>query len=218
VNNDEVPSDPVSGTLRPQPFGAFVDTPDDLICTFEVPSLPGGGKYTVNCEIPFDLLPKDAKRLLPWQGETGCDPDNFWAGGVEAAWTGDGDGIEFVHRGTLQVCPRVGPSYIRILVDCPESAGWFFDTKACGGGFSTDLMDFNLNEAPNPLPPGEFHGWISVDTDTEVPFGETCPFSLFMTCGDITREIHVTAVTCDCDRVVPVEESTWGRIKQQMSR
>jgi hypothetical protein len=214
VNNNEVPSDPVVGEFRPQPFGGFVGNQGGGIGVFEIPSLPGGETYTVINEVPLDDLPPSARRLLPWEGEVGCPIDDFWSGGVEASWTGDAGGLEAVHRGSLLVCPMEGCSYIRVLADCPDGAYWEFQ-DVCPG-FETGLVDNDFNEAPNPLPPGRFEGWICVDGDRELNFGETCAFDLVFACGDETAPLHMTVLTCDCSRATAVEPSTWGAIKQRL--
>jgi hypothetical protein len=213
VNNGEGPSEPVSGELNPQPFGAFVENFGDLICGFEIPSLGPGEKYTVGCEVPLDALPPGAEIMIPGEGEVICPDDNFWSNGVEAAWTGDGDGQEAVHRGTLQVCPVEGCSFIRVIADCPEGAPWGFP-DGCAG-FGLGLVDNEFNPAPNPLPPGLFEGWICVET---VAFGGVCSFDLEFTCGARTAEVHMVTAACDCALPTGVEPSTWGWIKQRLAR
>lgn len=217
VNNNEVASEPVTGELNPQPFGAFVGNAEGFICAFEIPSLQPLEEFTVICEIPLADLPPPADLQFPWKGSTyGCPADNFWAGGVEAFWTGDGGGVENVHRGTLLVCPRLENSYIRVIEECADGASWQF-SGVCPG-FTAQLVDDNFEAAPNPLPPGRFEGWICVDADLDVPIGTTCSFDLAMTCGDQTEQLLMSVQACDCLQAVGVEPSTWGAIKERLSR
>jgi hypothetical protein len=214
-------SEPVDGTINAQPFGAFLPNVS-LICDFHVPSLPPGATFDVVCEIDIGELPPDpdrfdiaGNRINPPPGtpgiRTSCPLPDFWGGGVDVFWIGDGDVEVILHRGILPVCPGRGTSFIRVLMDCgvPDQVGWSF-SELCPG-WEADLLDDNYDPAPNPLPAGPFQGWIAVSTDA--PIGEVCEFNMDLTCGDAIGLIEMTGEACDCDLQVPVEPSTWGRIK-----
>lgn len=229
-NPAQVPSEPVEGTINAQEFGAFL--PDvDLICEFSIPSLPPGETYEVECRINLGELPETPERLdaagnrqvigtggapLPPPGTPGviivsCPLPDFWGGGVDVEWTGDGGGQVIVHRGILPVCSGRGPSYIFTNVGCeaPEGAAWSF-SDVCPG-WTPNLVTEEFGQAPNPLPPGPWTGWIAVESD--LPLGEFCEFKMDLSCGIGVAEINITAEICDCDAVLPLEPATWGQIK-----
>lgn len=232
VNPDGTPSEQLEGSINAQQFGAFL--PDEgLICTFTVPSIPPGGTQLVVCTIELEDLPPvpprydEAGNFLvvpggppPPPGVPGtlvgdCPEVDFWAGGVDIIWTGDGGGQAIVHRGLLPVCARAGAiSYIRLQSNCGSGASWSF-ANLCPG-WSANLVTSQYAPAPNPLPPGPFTGYVEVFTSQSQ--GAVCDFDLNMLCGDATASIHVTGEVCDCERPVAVEPSTWGRIKSTYPR
>jgi hypothetical protein len=231
INPDAAPSEPLEGTVNAQDFGAFL--PDGiLICEFSVPPLAQNETHVVVCQIELADLPP----VPPRQDEAGnflvvpggpppppgvpgtlvfdCPVTDFWAGGVDVIWTGDGGGQVIVHRGMLPVCSVPGSvSYIRLDMDCNQGGGvgWSF-SDVCAG-WTANLVNEFFFQAPNPLPSGPWTGWIEV-TSTQ-PLGAVCDFDLDLACGAGTAEINVTGQICDCDRAVPLEATSWGRIKNQ---
>jgi hypothetical protein len=212
VNTGSTPSEPISGEVNAQRFGAFLPN-EGFICDLSVPSLQPGETFTIVCEAePGTDIPLSAEKILPWELDSvgDCPPDDFWAGNVEIAWVGDGGGNVDVHQGTLQMCPGAGNSCIRVRIACPEAASWMF-SEACAGWTFT-LVDENFEPAPNPLPPGQFDGWICVQGDPADPVGLSCSYELQVTCGGETAIVSIVSEVCDC-LALPVEPSTWGRIK-----
>jgi len=234
VNPDSTPSEPLKGTINAQRFGAFLPDKSE-ICGFNVPSLAPGETRVVVCTVDIDDLPPVPPRLdeagnflivqggpLPPPGVPGvlvgdCPEEDFWAGGVDIVWTGDGGGQVIVHRGLLPVCAQAGAiSYIRLDMDCQSGSGVSWQFANVCPGWTANLVTAQYTPAPNPLPPGPFTGYIEVFTTQNQ--GAVCDFDLNLLCGDATANIHVTGEVCDCNRPVAVEPSTWGRIKGMYPR
>ena len=179
VNQEPTRSGPVTGVLNAQLLGAFGENVAP-ICGFEIPPLDPGEEYTVVCTVPLEALPPSAEQVIPGGG-TGCPPEDFWSNGVDVAWDGDGGGHEVIHRGHLVICPLFGGSFIHVVFDCdlPGGVMWSF------GGDCTeiipDIVDLKMNPVGNPLPPGSFEGWISIDGDSPVTkksrFGSVKPLA-----------------------------------------
>jgi hypothetical protein len=229
VNPDQTPSEPLQGTINAQEFGAFL--PDGpLVCEFTVPVMAPGETHVVVCQVEIEDLPP----APPRQDEAGnfivvpggppappgmpgvllvdCPESDFWVGGVDVTWTGDGGGQAIVHRGILPVCSVVGSvSYVRMETDCSSGGGvgWSF-SDVCAG-WTANLVTEQFAQAPNPLPSGPWTGWIELRSTQ--PLGSVCDFDLDLTCGIGSAEINVTGQVCNCDRAVPVDSSTWGQIK-----
>jgi hypothetical protein len=216
VNEEPVRSGPVTGELNAQLLGGFGENVAP-ICGFEIPPLEPGEEYTVVCEVPLEELPPTAEQVVP-EGGAGCPPDDFWSNGVDVSWIGDGGGNAVVHRGHLQICPRFGGSFIHVLFDCepPDGVVWSFAGDC--PGFDPGLVDAKMNPVGNPLPPGEFNGWISIDGDAGLPFGLECDLDLNLTCGSTTAQLRLRVMTCDCALPTPVGPSTWGEIKTRYGR
>jgi hypothetical protein len=233
-NPDGTPSEPLQGTVNAQEFGAFL--PDvALICEFTVPSMPPGGTHVVVCTVELEDLPPAPPRfdeagnylIIPGgppapPGTPGvlvgdCPVVDFWAGGIDVIWTGDGGGQAIVHRGLLPVCARAGAiSYIRLEMDCGSAGGVSWSFSNLCSGWSANLVNAQYGQAPNPLPPGPFTGYVEVFTTQNQ--GAVCDFDMNLLCGDATGTIHVTGEVCDCERPVAVEPATWGRIKATYPR
>ncbi|MGD8394957.1 MAG: hypothetical protein PVF43_05740 [Candidatus Eiseniibacteriota bacterium] len=230
-NIEPVPSEPIAGQIDAQPFGAFVDSVS-LVCDFEAPSVPPGDTYTVICTVPLGELPDVPEQVIPdgtygsgsssflpppaetdrVRLQTGCAPSDYWSGGLGVTWTGDGGGEEDFYRAALPVCSGVVPSYIQVLMDCPSSEQVSWSFSGLCPGWSATLVNEQFEAAPNPLPAGSWIGWIRVDA-IGLPIGEVCTFTMDTLCGSFPEESVVTVETCDCEPLVPVESSTWGRIK-----
>lgn len=231
-NPDPEPSPETQGQINAQEFGAFL--PDsDLICEFTVPSIPPGGRVEITCEIGLDELPGNAPRLdaagnwlsLPGSPAppgypsivvVGCPLDDYWGGGIDVVWEGNEPGQAIIHRGILPVCYGLGISYIRVATNCTDGDGISWSFSDLCPGWSANLVNSLFIQAPNPLPPGAWTGWIELSSDR--PLGEMCDLDLDLTCGTGIAQINVVGEVCQCDRPVPLEPSTWGRIKSTYPR
>ncbi len=228
-NPDPTPSETLTGTVNAQDFGAFL--PDGvMICEFTVPPIDPGETHVVTCVIELEDLPPSPPRQdeagnflvvpggpPPPPGVPGillfdCPETDFWAGGVDVVWSGDGGGQAIVHRGLLPVCSIAGSvSYIRMETNCDQGGGVGWSFSDLCSGWTANLVTEQFGQAPNPLPSGPWTGWIEV-TSTQ-PLGSVCDFDVDLTCGVGSAEINVTGEVCDCDRTVPLEPATWGLIK-----
>jgi hypothetical protein len=231
-NPDPETTPPTQGRINAQEFGAFL--PDvDLICDFTIPPIPPSGRVEVTCEIGLEELPGNSPRLdaagnwlfLPGSPAppgypsivvVGCPLEDYWGGGIDVVWEGSEPGQAIIHRGILPVCFGLGISYIRISTNCTDGGGISWSFSDLCPGWNANLVNSVFTQAPNPLPPGPWTGWIEVSSN--LLLGETCDLDLDMTCGTGIAVINVMGQVCQCDRPVPNEPSTWGRIKSTYPR
>jgi hypothetical protein len=232
VNPDSEATAPAEGRINAQEFGAFL--PDaDLICEFSLDPIPPGGRAEIMCEIRLDELPTNAPRLdaagnwlslpgtppPPGHPEitvVGCPLPDFWGGGIDVVWEGDDPGQGIIHRGVLPICEGVSSSYIGLTTNCSDNEQIFWSFSDVCPDWDANLVNNVFAPAPNPLPPGPWTGWIELGSD--LLLGATCDLTLNMTCGNAIAEIDVSGEVCQCDRPVPLEPSTWGRIKSYYPR
>ena len=215
-------SQPVSGQMHTQPFGAFVPN-GQLIGSFDVPPMEPMSFFDVFFDVELADLPPSAERITPGSGPgpsrppTACPPDEFWAGNVDVFWTGPGGtGQVNVHNGTIQINPNSAPSYIHVIMDCNSSTGinWSFGSL-CPGWSATLVLNSGFSPggpAPNPIPQGFFDGWICVSANNTVVVGSTCSIVLNLTCGGEPATINVLAEACDSP-ATPVRPTTWSEMK-----
>jgi hypothetical protein len=208
-------SEPASGELRSQMFGAFQPT-QGTIGTFNLPPIPPSSFFDVFLDAPLASLPPTAMEILPWQGTIAeraggmsaagidtCPPDNHWDGNVDVSWNSPtGTGHVNKHIGTLQVCPAHGNSYIHTLVFCNDPAGASWSISALCPGWTATLLNEGppgvpAGPAPNPVPPG-WTGFIAISANGSVLPGATCPFLVTFTCNGVDGVIDLEPVACDC--------------------
>ena len=222
-NPEVMMSEMVSGEIRSQEYGAFV--PDyGPIGTFDVPPIPPESFFDVFVDVPRSQLPESALEIHPGplapqgffsvaQVDT-CPPDDHWDGNVDVFWIGSGGmGQTWAHHGTLHVCPGQGNSYIHVVTNCAAFAPWAI-VGVCPG-FSVTLVNEDLTAAPNPVPPG-WTGHICVSAAGNVPIGTQCCFAVNFTCLGVMVPVNLCATACPCEPV-PVEPTTWGRIKAKVN-
>lgn len=216
-------SDAVSGVLSSQQFGAFLEN-FGLICNFDVPSIPPGETWMVNCTVPLSSLPQGAEVLLPPTKPSDVPGDGLaqactvpnWFGNVDVMF-GAAPTVNAHLAGNVPVCVGGGPTYIHIIVDnCPAGATWNF-TNVCMNwtvALVSDAGGVPGLPAPNPLPPNPppFDGWICISAAAAVPVGTVCCFDMNLSCGGQPATIRIWAEACPCS-TVGAEESTWGKIK-----
>ncbi|MBU2501981.1 hypothetical protein KJ682_11690 [bacterium] len=211
-NTGTEPSEPASGEIHAQPFGAFVPSIQP-IGTFDIPPIPPDSFFDVTFEIPYDALPPSATELLPWaKGEMDeyCSRDWHWDGNVDVFWfLPVGGGNTQAHHGTLQVCPGSGGSFIHVVTNCAGWATWTI-TGICQG-FTYMLVNEDLTPAPNPVPPG-WTGHIGVSALNGSSLGVTCCFRVNFNCGGIVVPVNLCVATCDCGPI-PNDIRPWGTIK-----
>jgi len=227
VNPDAAPTPATDGTINAQEFGAFL--PDtDLICEFTIPPIPPNGRVEVVCEIRLDDLPGNAPRLdlagnwlalptsppppgFPSVTVVGCPLPDYWGGGIDVIWEGNEPGQAIIHRGVLPVCQGFASSYIQISTNCTDLGGIAWSFSNLCPDWTASVVNSVFAPAPNPLPSGEWTGWIEVSSN--LPLGASCDLDLDLTCGPGIAKINVTGEVCQCDRPLPLEPSTWGQIK-----
>jgi len=188
----------LSGTVFPQPFGAFMpDGPP--VGGFDVPPVPPGSRFDVFVDVPMDQLPPSAPRILPGGGPGPGDPcpPPGWAGNVDVVWSEAGAPARSDwHGGDLLVAPGAGYSYVHVVSGCasPQPAPWEI-AGVCPGFTATLVEPDRVTPAPDSLPPG-WDGFIRVAADGPMPIGTSCCFDLFLTCDEVPGRIQVCATTC----------------------
>lgn len=224
-NPDPAPSAPANGEMWAQPFGFFVQN-TQLIQSFDIPTLAPDSFFDIFFSVSLSDLPLSAPKITPVGGSggsssaklQGCPPDYFWAGNVDIFWGGPGGNANAnYHFGTLQICPGGSSSYIHVFGNCPDPSGTSWSFGALCPGWSATLVTSNAmglpgGPAPNPLPPGPFDGWICVSANAGVVVGSTCCFDLTLYCGPQPAIVHMCAEACIWE-TVPVESTTWGKVK-----
>jgi hypothetical protein len=217
------PSDPASGEVHSQAFGAF--NPNyGPIGTFDIPPIMPESFFDVFLEVPLSSLPPSAGGVYHPKpvhatpnGVTppGCPADNHWDGNIDVFWTEAGVPAQLLaHYGNLQVCAGHGTSYLHVMTHCLGVTTWAI-AGVCQG-FHVSL----LNENPVMVPDGpapanlaaNWSGFVAVTADPNVPVNTQCCFSVTFTCLGVPAVVNVCAVVCDCTPT-PVRPDTWGRIR-----
>ncbi|MBI5835998.1 MAG: T9SS type A sorting domain-containing protein [Candidatus Eisenbacteria bacterium] len=192
------PTDPVSGTMNSQAFGAF--QPDfGPIGQFDVPPIAPNSFFDVFFDVPLTALPPEPQEVLPGGGPppgTPCPEDTSWSGNVDINWAGaGGTGQVNYHFTGLLVRPGFGSSHVHTLIFCGSAAGSPWSISGLCPGWSATLLNEDFTPAPNPVPPG-WTGWISVAATNAVPVGSSCCFSVTFTCDGLPGVIDVCATAC----------------------
>jgi hypothetical protein len=199
-------SDPVSGAMNSQPFGAFA--PDfGPIGQFDVPALAPNSFFDVFLELPLSSLPPQPQKILPGGGpnavtpkgratESQCPPDTSWSGNVDINWAGPGgQGQVNRHFTGLLVNPGNGTSHVHTLIFCNSPIGASWSIAGLCPGWSATLLNEDFTPAPNPVPPG-WTGWISVGAAAGTPAGSSCCFTVTFICDGHAGVIDVCAEAC----------------------
>ena len=211
-NPDVVPTEPVSGTLSPTVYGAFLD-PGLMFYPFDLPPIPPESFFDVVIEIPWWDLPETAEEVLPWDDTVPvmpCPADDHWDGNVDIVWSGPGgSGMVEAHYGTIQVCNAFMESFIHITTQSPWPATFVMMGDYCG--LNPWLVNEDFSHVPDPLPPG-WSGWIRISADRFAVVGDVCRRTLRMTSGGQVVDVHFDVEVCDCT-VIPNEEQSWSEIK-----
>jgi hypothetical protein len=213
-NSDPAPTQPISGEVFSQEFGAFLPHYGQ-IGPFVVPMMAPDSFFDVFLEVPLSVLPpsptpipgsKQAQDVPP------CPASN-WVGNVEVIWEGPGGaGQVSKHNGTLGLCPGGPASLIRVTTGCAGPITWNFAVQC--PGWVVALLNEDRSVAPTPLPPG-WTGFVCVSALPSVPVGSTCCFTVNLTCPGMvpgeTTAIDMCAEACQCP--IPTIEKTWGQMK-----
>ncbi len=199
-------TDPISGQMNSQRFGAFAPT-FGSIGQFNVPPLQPSSFFDVFFEVPLSALPPQPQKLLPGGGpnalapkgsvtESQCPPDTSWSGNVDINWAGPG-GVGQVNRHftDLLVNPGVGSSHIHTLIFCNSPLGASWSIAGLCPGWSATLLNEDFTPAPNPVPPN-WTGWISVAATASVLPGTSCCFTVTFVCDGQAGVIDVCAEAC----------------------
>jgi hypothetical protein len=205
-----MPTNPATGSIMSQMFGAFV--PDyGPIGGFSVPPIPPSSFFDVFFEVPLSSLPPNPAKSIPGGGGGAaiaqlaaipCPPDSAWQGNVDILWNdpagGGGQGQANWHLGQLLVCPGGGNSYIHFVTNCLSTTGasWSF-SGLCPGFGATLVNEDKVTPAPAILPPG-WTGWICTAASAAVPTGTKCCFKLELNCGGAHATVQVCATACSC--------------------
>jgi hypothetical protein len=201
-------SEPVSGDMMSQPFGAFAPN-FGPIGQFNVPPIPPASFFDVFFDVPLSQLPPEPQKILPGAGpepgnpigggtppSTDCPPDTAWSGNVDIMWSGaSGGGQVNRHFTGLLVRPGTGSSHVHTLIFCNSPAGATWSIAGLCPGFTAALLNEDFTPAPNPVPPG-WTGWISVAAAGTVPAGVSCCFTVTFVCDGVPGVIDVCAETC----------------------
>jgi len=210
-NDGLIPSEPMTGELSAQEFGAFL--PNIMtIGPFDIPPIPPDSFFDVFVQIPYDQLPPSAEERFDWDNagkDATCVRDWHWDGNVDVIWGPVGGPMVQSHIGTLQACPGYGGSYIHLITGCNGNTTWNF-TGVCAG-FTANLLDEAFFNAPAVLLPG-FSGWIAITANAATPLGTVCNMTLTLTCNGIPVPVKLSVTACDCGPV-KTEGRTWGSIK-----
>ena len=206
-NPGQLDSDPIGGTIKSQPFGAFVPDAGD-IGPFNVPPLAPSSFFDVFVEVPLASLPAQPQKILPGGGphaiatkgaqtEAECPPDTSWSGNVDIQWNDPAGGGGQVNRHftDLLVNPGVGSSHVHTLIFCNSPIGASWSIAGVCPGWHVALLNEDFTPAPNPVPPG-WTGWISVAADAGVLPGSSCCFSVTFVCDGVPGTIDVCAEAC----------------------
>lgn len=211
-NDGPDPSEPMTGELFAQEFGAFL--PNIMsIGPFDIPEIQPYSSSDVVVERLLNQMPPSAEEFYDWVNldkTVTCGPDWHWDGNVDVIWGLVGVPPVQSHMGTMQVCPGYGGSYIHLITGCSGNTTWNF-TGVCTG-FTATLLDETFIAAPAVLLSG-FSGWIKVSAVGTVPHGTTCNINLNLTCNGVTVPVQLSVLTCDCGTPVEAEDRTWGSIK-----
>jgi hypothetical protein len=206
-------SEPGSGEIRSQAYGAFLPTVGE-VGMFQLPAIQAGDVYDVYVTVPRDQLPVGPVKIVPSakRDAVPCGPDDHWDGNIDVTWVvgaAGGGGHANYHIGHLFACPGGGHSYIHLLTGCQGTIMWSFG-GLCPGWHAT-LVNEDFSPAANPLPAG-WTGFIDVTADASVPSGTTCCFWLDVNCGGVLARVQLCSEACDCG-TVSSESSSWGSIK-----
>ena len=145
------PSEPVSGQMHSQPYGAFVPN-SGLIGDFNIPPIAPDSFFDVFFEVELSQLPPSGETITPGGGAGGilslseaqapCPPPTFWNGNVDIFWDGPGgSGTVNYHFGQLQICPGSDPSYIHVILGCDDPAGIFWSFGPGCPGWTVSLVE-----------------------------------------------------------------------------
>ncbi len=209
-NDGSAPSEPVSGTMYSQEFGAFLPH-YGTIGTFQIPPIEPASFFDVFFDVPLASLPPSpgvgsfatlGERIAP------CPPAQ-WVGNVDVTWTEPAGPVNVNrHFGIVGVCPGLWQSCIHLLTGCAGNITWAIRNPC--PGWTVTLETEGHAPAPPALAPG-FTGWICVSANGTVPVGAQCCFNVDLTCLGVTTTIQVCAIACECPTsIVP---QTWGRLK-----
>ena len=195
-NPDAAASPSVTGSLRPQLYGAFM--PDlSPVRGFDVPSIAPHGFVDVYTEIPLQQLPPSAPTGGGPPPAGPCPPPGFWNGNVHITWAGaGGQGQAFRHMGQVLVCPGNNCTFIHVTTDCAAPAPWSV-AGLCAGWNVTLYEEDQVTPSPNPVPPA-WHGWLCITAASGTPVPSTCCPAITFSCAGSPGIVELCATTCDC--------------------
>jgi hypothetical protein len=216
--NPQARSRGVYGRLHAHFFGDF-PSPGPSLSSFALSSIPPSQTATVTLNVPVSSLPPSAARLLPGGAPSlpGCVSGSTWIGGASVRWreTGVSDTtVSSCSRSALSVCPASGPSHVQVSVGCADPAGVSWTVTPLPPEWNASLVQDSGGTpglpAPNPLPPGPFAGWISVEAASSVPAGATADVAMVLGCGSESARVIVTATACWCQDPTDVVSTVEG--------
>ncbi len=191
------PSEPVSGDMHSQPFGAFVPN-SGTIGHFDVPPIPPSSFFDVFLEVPLSSLPPEPQTVLPGGGPgpgSPCPQDTSWSGNVDIMWGGQGGAGQTNYHFTELLVRPGATSHVHALIFCNSAAGAAWNITGLCPGYTATLLNENFTPAPNPVP-ANWTGWISVGAAPNVPAGSSCCFSVHFVCDGEPATIDVCAEAC----------------------
>ena len=198
ANHDpETASQPTSGSMQSQEFGAFL--PDyGFIGEFNVPPIMPESFFDVFFDVPLGSLPPPPEKVLPNGGPPlgwPCPRDTVWAGNVDVYWDSLGVPINVQwHWTQVLVNPGVGASLIHVVTNCASPAAWAIN-GLCNGFNATLVNADKVTPAPNPLPAG-WAGYVVVSSPPGTAGGLVCCFTVVLTCNGVPGVLRVCATTC----------------------
>jgi len=208
-------SDPVSGEMSSQHFGAFLPN-FGPIGHFDIPPIAPSSFFDVFFDVPLANLPPNPAVQVPGGPPpvgSPCYMEDHWHGNVDVTWSGTGgSGQVNKHFGEMPVCPGSGPTNLFVETGCASPVGATWSIAGVCPGFTATLLNLDLSPAPNPVPPG-WVGLISVSAAAAVPLGTMCCLTVNFMCDNVPGVIDVCVQACDCGRPKPQLQSTdWTRI------
>lgn len=191
-------SDPASGDMTSQPFGAFAP-PFGPIGHFDVPPMQPHAFFDVFFDVPLSELPPEPQEVLPGGGPppgSPCPEDTSWSGNVDINWAGSGNTSNVNrHFTSLLVRPGFGSSHVHTLIFCNSTLGSAWTIAGLCPGWNATLLNEDFTPAPNPVP-ANWTGWISVAAGAGVPSGASCCFTVTFVCDGEPGVIDVCAEAC----------------------